>query len=381
MELTQNRNVNYFLHLLSCAINGAEPEVWEGVDYSAILELAKKHQIYNIIASEIASLPNADSETKASFRNHNLSEITRMIAVNNERGLIFEELKAKKIKFMPLKGLIIKDYYPKESMRQMSDNDILFDESKRDDVAQIMKALGYKPTATGENSDDYFKPPYCTFEFHRTLFFDEREFSPKFDNLWNNAAPDDENESMYHMALDDVYIYNVCHMYKHYSTAGCGVRFLADNYLFLKKENDELNWGYINSQLEKYGISEYERKSRELAFKIFSEERLTEEQIALLETYINNGIYGKAGIRLSKTIEALADGGSVKNAKLKYYLLRLFPPKKKMIADYRVLEKHLYLLPFYYVYRLIKAIINSKSTIDEIKTVNGVNGDKDSGSK
>lgn len=375
--ISQNKNADYFLHLLASAVNETPVKKAESnIDYSAVLELAKSHQVYNIIYPVISNANDISQAEKDAWRNYNLSEITRMIAINNERSQIFEQLKNNKIKFMPLKGLIIKSYYPKESMRQMSDNDILFDISKRDDVAKIMKDRGYKAVATGENSDDYFKAPYCTFEFHRNLFFEENDFCPKFDNLWARAVKDDTNEYMYHMGIDDVYIYSVCHMYKHFSTAGCGVRFLADNYLFLKKENDRLDWKYINSSLEKFGILDYEQKSRKLAFDIFEEKELDNDELNLLETYINHGIYGSGAIRLTKQIKSLAEKDNIKTAKKKYLFSRLFPSRKKMIADYRILEKKPYLLPALYIYRLIKGLLNFKRTVGEIKTVNRIDTDK-----
>lgn len=366
------KEVDYLIHLLSCALNQRKPVAQEDVDYSALLSLAKKHQVYNIIFPLIKDDPSVPEEQKQAFRNYHMSELTRMIAINNERSNIFDELDEKGIKYMPLKGLIIKNYYPKESMRQMSDNDILFDSNFRDDVASIMKANGYKTTATGENSDDYHKAPYSTFEFHRTLFYNLHDFCPTFDGLWDRATADDERPFMYHMGLDDVYIYSVCHMYKHFSTAGCGVRFLADHYLFLKKENDKLNWDYINSFFEKYNISEYEKSSRLLAFKLFDEKELDDEDIKLFETYINFGIYGDGNIQLGNDIEKLADGGSINKAKKKYIFSRLFPPKAKMIADHRILEKHPYLLPFMYIYRLFRGLFNSKKTLSEVKRINDI---------
>lgn len=366
-----NREVNYLIHLLSCALNAKAPKrSEEGIDFSALLSLAKKHQIYNMVFPLIQDMEDVPAEDKANWRNYSLSEISRMIAVNNERSVIFKALTQSEIKFMPLKGLIIKNYYPKESMRQMSDNDILFDVSKRDELAAIMKKNGYKAVATGENSDDYHKPPHSTFEFHRELFFKEHDFCPRFDKLWQNAEQDSENPYMYHMGINDVYVYSVCHMYKHFSTAGCGIRFLADNYVFLKKESENLDWNYINDRFKEYGIEEYEEKSRELAFKLFDEKELNEDETELFETYINFGIYGNGNIRLSRSIERLAEASSFDNAKKKYILNRLFPSKKKMIADYRVLEKKPYLLPFYYLKRLLKGIAEGKKTISELKAVN-----------
>lgn len=375
--ISQNKNADYFLHLLASALNEKPVKQADSdIDYSAVLALAKSHQVYNIIYPVISEANDISQSDKDEWRNYNFSEITRMIVINNERSQIFEQLKNNKIKFMPLKGLIIKSYYPKESMRQMSDNDILFDLSSRDEVAKIMKNRGYKTVATGENSDDYFKAPYCTFEFHRNLFFEEHDFCPKFDNLWNRAVKDSDNEYMYHMGLDDVYIYSVCHMYKHFSTAGCGVRFLADNYLFLNEESSNLDWDYINASLEKFGILDYEQKSRKLAFDIFEEKELDDKELKLLETYMNHGIYGDGSIRLTKQIKNLAENDNIKKAKKKYLMSRLFPSRKKMIADYRILEKKPYLLPALYIYRLIKGLFNLKETISEVKTVNKVDADK-----
>lgn len=363
--------VEYLIHLLSCALNGKEPRAQE-VDYSVLLKLARKHQVYNIIFPLIKEMDSVPSEDKAEFRTYHLNEIQRMLTINNEREQIFSILDEKGISYMPLKGLVIKKYYPKESMRQMSDNDILFDPQYRDDVADIMKSMHYKTTATGENSDDYFKAPYSTFEFHRSLFFKQADFCPVFEGLWDRATKDDEHSSMYHMGLEDVYIYSVCHMYKHFSSAGCGIRFLADHYLFLKKENDNLDWDYINAQLDEYGILDYEKRSRALAFKLYDEEELNDDDLELLETYINYGIYGDGNIQLKNRLDKIADGGSVKDAKRKYILNRLFPPKATMIANYRILEKHIYLLPAVYIYRLFKGLIHRDKSMGELKMINNV---------
>lgn len=365
------KEVEYLIHLLSCAINEKQVRLQEGVDYSELLSLARKHQIYNIIFPLINNLECVSDEDKQKFRNYNLSEISRMLVVNNERNRIYDMLDENGIKYMPLKGLIIKNYYPLESMRQMSDNDILFDADYRDVIADFMKSNGYKSVATGENSDDYTKPPYCTFEFHRTLFFKENDFCPEFNNLWDNATQDGQRPFMYHMSPDDVYIYSVCHMYKHFSTAGCGIRFLTDNYLFLKKEQDNLNWDYINSAMQEYGIADFERDCRKLAFDMFEERELTDNQLKLLETFINYGIYGDGKIRLANDIERIAQG-----KKSKYFIYRLLPPKSKMIADYRVLEKKPWLLGYYYVQRIVKAIVNGKSTLNEISSIKDIESSK-----
>ena len=63
-------------------------------------------------------------------------------------------------------------------------------------------------------------------------------------------------------------------------------------------------------------------------------------------------------------------GGS----KSKYFFRRLFPEKKKMLANYRQLEKKPYLLPFYYIVRLFTKIkYNSNSAKTELREINKIN--------
>ena len=165
-------------------------------------------------------------------------------------------------------------------------------------------------------------------------------------------------------------------MYKHFSTAGCGIRFLADNYLILKKECENLDWNYINDFMNRYGISDFEQKTRSIAYKIFDAVELDEDELEMFEVIMNSGIFGSETVRLVNKINNI-EADSLNQAKRIFITKRLFPPKKKMIADYRILEKRPYLLPGAYVYRFFKALFNSKRILNEVKTINKIDTDKE----
>ena len=75
---------------------------------------------------------------------------------------------------MPLKGSVLKDLYPENGMREMSDNDILFDASKREQSKVIMLSHSYTVEHYGEiYHDAYHKPPVLNFELHTVLFGEE----------------------------------------------------------------------------------------------------------------------------------------------------------------------------------------------------------------
>ena len=173
----ENQTCAYLLALLRCALTGASaPAVPEGLDFDAFFDLARRQQVYNIVFPLLAALPGVPEGEKKRWENYTYTELTRTITMDHERGRLFAQLDEAGIDYMPLKGLLLREYYPKTSMRQMTDNDILYDPVGRKQLLQIMRKAGYKMTACGENSDDFHKPPYATFEFHRTLFFDEKDF-------------------------------------------------------------------------------------------------------------------------------------------------------------------------------------------------------------
>ncbi len=366
------RITEYLLHLVCCALHGEKPENVQGIDFCALFEKAKGQEIYNLVNPVIQSADFVPLEAKELFRNQSMSELNRMIAISAQRNIIFSKFSENKIKYMPLKGLIFKDYYPKESMRQMSDNDILIDEAKRETAAKIMAELGYKPYDLTQNSDDFFMEPYYTFELHRSLFDCESEFSPSFENVWKNAQQDENNEYLYHMSKDDVYIFSVCHMFKHYIKSCCGIRFLVDNYLFLKNEEKNLNWEYIKSELEKYGLSDYEKQTRELSIKLFDSEELGSDEKKLLKRYTEFGLFGNDEGKILQKYSEASEGSSKSGAKLKYILRRLFPKKSDMLYNYPVLEKKPYLMPFMLIHRFFKSLFNIKKTTDELKSVNQI---------
>lgn len=351
----------YLICLLKCALCGeAVPKPSTELDWERLVELSKKQQVYSIIASVLEST-HLPEKQEQELKLYNQNELLRLIAMKNEMEEIEKDLESHGIKFMPLKGSVLRELYPQQKMRQMSDIDMLYDYSKRNELIRLMKSRGFRLVTTCENSDDFFKEPFYTFEFHRELFFEEAEFYPHFD-LWTNALP--VSEYKYRVNPAEHFVYTLCHMYKHYSTDGCGVRFLCDIFVQLKNGVD---LGFAYEQLEKIGILRFSKDAVSLTKAIFFGGDISENQQDMLDFLLSSGVYGNHIIDYSNELDAF--GGS----KFKYLWNRLFPPKRKMVREYKILEKKPWLLPIYYVIRLFtKTKYNSSSAIkelDEIKKV------------
>ncbi|MFR5875148.1 MAG: nucleotidyltransferase family protein [Eubacterium sp.] len=367
---THNYETEYLTALLRSAIrNEPVPMPNSDVDTERLFNLAKKQQVFNTILPVLEQTGILSDEEMNNWNNYRLSELKKTIVVDNERANICAQLDEKGIKYMFLKGLEIRSYYPKSSMRQMSDNDILYDASRRDELLTIMKKNGYYLGAAAGISDDFYKKPFATFEFHRTLFSPEDDFCPDF-NPWINSSRV-ENTGRYEISREDNYIYTLCHLYKHYHCIdGCGVRFLCDLFL-LTHSDDELNYDYINKTLKSFGVAEFNDTALGLAETLFNGGECNDEQQALFDFMIKGSVYG---IAKNKVQDALDDFGG---SKIKYLLYRIFPPTEQMKGNYKILDKIPCLLPLYYIIRLFeKSIHNNKLLKNEVNQLRSSKKDK-----
>lgn len=362
--------IEYLIELLKAAIKGCAPSpVPDQLDWQALFELAKKQQVFSIIAA-IAENIAIPEQQAGQLKLYNQSELLHMLAMKSEQEQLEAQLQENGISFMLLKGSVLRSYYPKQKMRQMSDVDILYNSDKRQQLLQLMKSRGYTLFSSGENSDDFSKKPYYTFEFHRELFYKEHDFYMDFSNVWENAVVDESNFCKYHMSIEDLYLHTIAHMYKHYVLGGFGIRFLADVYLFLQKEADKLNYEYINARLAQMELTDFERLVRSLSLKTFEDNDYNQEEIAFLNNVMSFGIYGNTEVGVKMYYEEYLKNNAGKGTVFGYYCSKLFPSKAFMKKNYEILNAKPYLLPIYYIKRLFeKLFFDRKRILDNIKTL------------
>ena len=347
------------LYLTVCVINGTIPakERTEALDLSNLFEVCQEHMLTACVAYalEAAGIRNND------FVQAKEKSIRKNIILDSERSKILERLEAEHIWYMPLKGALLKDWYPKLGMRQMSDNDILFDSSFRADVKCIMSEMGFACDHYGVSNDDaYYKQPVSNFEMHIELFDDliEPKLKEYYINVKDRLIKDDENKFGYHFTDEDFYIYITAHEYKHFSDGGTGVRTLADTYIFLRKFGESLDWDYISTELSKLEIADYEKQNHELAMKVFNGKALTDKERKLLDYYIFSGTYGNIENSFEKSMQKKAGG-----SKFRYVLQRIFPPMDIIRSWHPFFYRHKWLLPILWIYRPFHGLFKNRDKI------------------
>ena len=337
------------IYLCGCMANGDLPDsvrVRE-MDLSKLYTAAESHQLTCIVGYALEAVGIYDD----SFVQAKAKAIRKTVLMDAERSAILQALENAGIRYMPLKGIVLKDLYPKIGMRQMADNDILFDSTRDTEVRSIMESHGYRAEHFDVGFHDvYRKEPLYNFEMHRLLFdpsADKKLYS-YYLNVQERLSIDEEHRCEWRFSREDFYLYMVAHEYKHYSHSGTGLRSLLDTYVFLKAYNGMLDEAYLSEETQKMGISGFERQNRQLACNLFGKASVSEEDIRMLEYILNSGTYGTENNGIRNQIR--------RTGRISYLFRRVFLPYRKMMGLYPILKRFPFLLPVFWPVRIIAAL-------------------------
>ena len=344
------------IYLLSCAVHetAPDPQRCASMDLPSVYRLAEEHMLSAAAAFALERTITLPENWQAAKGN----AIRKQIIHHAERKKVFQMLEENKIWYLPLKGIVLKDCCPKPAMREMSDNDVLFDISKGNIVKKCMQDLGYTCTEffkTDHGHDVYQKPPCVVFEMHRSLV--NRQAFPVIFEYYQNKTDlrkkDTGSSYACHMSDEDFYVYLICHIYKHYSGSGTGLRSLLDIYVYCHRHHSQPDWPYIDATLAALGLKEYADGARSLAKKIFSGQDLSEQEYKELCYYVESRAYGQFKHSIEKKI-AKNDGRFLKS---KYILRRIFPTKDSLQLYHPFVYRHMFLYPVMLIYRPIQGLI------------------------
>ena len=370
------------IYLLSCGANNRIPEqdYIKDLDMEHLFRLSRVHSLEALIGT---TLKNAGVVLPKEWNECILKAIRKIMLFDAERAKLFSFMEQNAIWYLPLKGIVLKDYYPAIGMRQMSDNDILFDADFGDKVQKYMESQGYKSLSVGVGTHDvYEKEPVYNFELHRSLYttMDWNNWEAYYRDIKKKLIRNSDTSYGYHFTDEDFYVYIVVHAYKHYVRSGTGLRTLLDFYMYLKEKEQKLDFSYIEKECEHLGIEEFELQSRKLCKKVFQksdlkslnefEDLLTVEEKEMLLYYLSSGVYGtlERGVRNSMKQFAKSSG---KKSKFAYLLMRIFPGTEAF-GRYPIICKHKWLLPIGWVLRFFEIVFSKSRRTHAIRIVDAI---------
>ena len=364
------RNVICGEALSDNVIDACTPEALEGV-----YELAGKHDLTHLVGQALSKqkLPESDALTKC--KKAAMGAFVRYVQQNHEYTRICKVLEKAGIPFVPLKGSVLRDYFPEPWMRTSCDADILVKEEILDTaVALLTEKLGYRAGKKSDHDISLYAASGTHLELHYDTIQERYEVNgcrEVLAKIWDHAAP--KKEGSCHLWLTDemFYFYHMAHMAKHFAVGGCGVRAFLDIWVMNHKMTFDREKRY--KLLEEGGLLQFAKAAESVSQVWFAGADPTQMDIAVSDYILRASLYGDKANRA-------ALGQAKSGGKLKYLLTqRVFMPYAFLKDEYPVLKKHKWLTPYYQVVRwgrMLRRRGGLNNTVKELKA-NAASGRSD----
>ena len=108
-----------------------------------IYSFSNEQDVVYIVASALSKLGVLSAEKKAVLFNEQLASIYRSEQFTHDLEQISSLLNENGVDHIPLKGAIIRNYYPKTEMRTSCDIDVLIHEQELDQTLNLLYENGY----------------------------------------------------------------------------------------------------------------------------------------------------------------------------------------------------------------------------------------------
>lgn len=325
------------------------------VDETKLYKVANLHSVSHFLQSWAND--NATKELKDKVN----MDFNGQILKDTNQGIEFEnllnKLEEENVKTLVFKGFLTKSLYPQSYMRKMCDIDILVEKQNIKKAGNIIKKQGFEELDDREKHKCFVKQILIIIELHREMLNQGDIGYKYFKNILEKAVNYKDYKNIYQMDLEDNYIFSIVHLIEHFKLFGINIRDVLDVYLFNEKNQDLMNYEKLDKVFEELGIKEFEKQIREIAYKWFDGNQIIKkEEFSEVEKYIISGPSYNKGVIYS----------SIENKNDKNVVFRLFFPTLHVMQNqYHILGKAPFLLPFMWIYRLIKGMFEKSITWKE----------------
>lgn len=328
---------------------------------AALFELAATHDLAHLFAYGLQENGLLEGPLAERAEREILKAGYRYERLAYEYARITDALERARVPFLPLKGSVIRDRYPRPWMRTSCDIDLLVHEEdlvRATDV--LIRECGCAYHEKGSHDVSLFTPARVHVELHYTLVEEGRvnSSSDVLRDVWQSATLREGKGYFYEMPDELFYFYHIAHMAKHFEDGGCGVRPFLDLYLMEGEEGEEKR----DALLSRGGLLLFARVARALCRIWFGEgvhDSVTEKMQAFV---LRGGVYGNTENRVAVHREK-------KGGRVKYLLSKIFLSYDILKFQYPILQKHKVLTPVMEVRRWGKLLFcgHLKRTVSEMR--------------
>ncbi len=334
--------------------------VFTDEELAGLYKLSKNHDLAHLVGN--ALIKNdliQNDEIKAKFQKQIMIAVYRYEKMNYELGRLRIALNEAQILFIPLKGSVLRQYYPEPWMRTSCDIDILVHDEQVDETAQvIVRKLGYNYEKKNYHDISLMSDSRVHLELHHSIKENKANIDVPLAEYRRYTVPFEGYE--YQFTNEFFLFHQIAHASYHFLVGGCGIRPFLDIWVlnhridFDREKRDKL--------LSDGGLDVFAKQAELLSEVWFGNAEHTEITKQMERYILRGGVYGTTTNRVA--VQQQKQGG-----KMKYALSKIFIPYDAIKFHYPILQKHKWLTPIMEVRRWGKLIFcgHLKRTVKELK--------------
>lgn len=332
-------------------------------DLKRLYRLSKSHDMAHLVGAALDGagwLP--DGEIAEKFRRQTFLAVYRYERMQYELTQVDALFEKEHIPFIPLKGSVIRRYYPEPWMRTSCDIDILVHQADLERAREaLMTRLHYRFEEESTYDVALSSESGVHLELHYSLI-DREERSPAktcLMNVWESATAV-SGGSAFALSDEMFYTYHIYHMAKHIILGGCGVRPLLDTWILNHRASFDA--AKREQMLRQSGLERFAAQAEALAEVWFSGASHTALTQQMQDYILRAGVYGNLQNKVA--VQQVRKGG-----KVRYFLGRLWMPYHILCLHYPSLKGRKWLLPAYQFRRWCKLLFRggAKHGLQEVR--------------
>lgn len=256
-----DNNQRQLLDCISAAIHGDKINIPSdnNLNWTKIIEHAYSHNVEALLYSSLGKRKELNEKVFNDVKKNTI--ITAFQQINHIQQLekVFKEFKENNLVVVGLKGIVVRELYPRPEFRTMSDSDLLVHKADLERGKQLLLKLGYIYDGCEKNHLSFKHEKFLPLDLHWTLE-DKREKSVSdFDNeVWENIIeiPIGKAEGS-SLSWENTLVHLLMHMAGHTINNGFGIRHLCDVVLVIEKKGNVINWKSFHEKIRNIGIEKF----------------------------------------------------------------------------------------------------------------------------
>lgn len=375
-----NNSQVQIIKLLNLAIHGEKLKDFKKISkWDEIIEEAKAHEISALIYSSIYGVKLLEGLSKERLNYWKKTTFLTgigQISHYNQVGKLFEKFNEENIDLIALKGLVVRELYPKPEFRTMGDADILVHEEDLERVTILLQGLGYKLEECEDEHGAHIvfsHEKYRHVEVHWTLVNDDyflgtKEFEK---SIWENSMKINIGEAeVLSLGWEDLALHLCLHMAVHIVCGGFGLRQLCDLVLLVEQKGKEVNWDNFMLRGKECGAKKFILAIFKCCENLFNMEvpsavkragNINSEVVDdLIQNIFESGVFGKKDVvgTLGADFAYSKDEKEKKRSISEKYLELLFPRVENMSEKYQYAQNNKILTPIAWAHHLGAGVFN-----------------------